>query len=240
PPRSSTPHVAARSQSTTVTPVRPTGSVACPTRTPGTSVIIVAGTASPARSVGGLRRGAIRLRPASRFSLHGVNFSADVRGAEPARRDFRRQLQRPLSEGARERVAARVHVGIAERRRGRARERAEVGTPGRVEDERHLGQPPRPATPRLGAELALDDAADPRGLLRGTQGGKLSLEPPLGDPAACDLEDTGGVVDDQRAERGAAEAALEEDPERARAAAVDARDPRARGALGRALDDRAR
>src|SRR5207253_1353734 len=79
-----------------------------------------------------------------------------------------------------------------------------------------------------------------RELLRRTQGGKLSLEPPLGDPAACDLEDTGGVVDDQRAERGAAEAALEEDPERARAAAVDARDPRARGALGRALDDRAR
>src|SRR5206468_2797963 len=90
-----------------------------------------------------------------------------VRGLEPARRDFRRQLQRPLSEGASERVAARVHVGIAERRRGRARERAEVGTPGRVEDERHLGQSPRPATPRLGAELALDDAADDRVLALG-------------------------------------------------------------------------
>src|SRR5205823_5374688 len=91
---------------------------------------------------------------------------------------------------------------------------------------------------RLGdeAERARGIALDPRKLLGRTECGQLGFEPPLGDLAARDLEDAGRVVDDQRAERGPAEGALEEDPEGARAAAVDARNPRARGAL----DDRAR
>src|SRR5207249_36492 len=70
PPRSATPPVAGRSHRTTVTPVRPIGSAACPTRSPGTSVIILTRSARPVRLVGGLRRGAARLRCTCRDSFH--------------------------------------------------------------------------------------------------------------------------------------------------------------------------
>ena len=217
-------------------------------------------------------------------------------------------------------MTTRVGVGIGERGRRRPGECAEVGAPRRVEHERHLGESPRPAAARLGAELARDHAADdrvlalgldlvgddesaltrreeldrvdlhgfrieeptrhlgelgergraldqrgiggrkprrrrrggpveepapareslgrrgslrrvegqrlgdeadrargialdPRELLGRPEGGELGLEPPLGDLAPRDLEHPGRIVDDERAEGRAAEAALEEDPE---------------------------
>src|SRR5207253_2983580 len=126
-----------------------------------------AGAARPVRSVGGLRRGAPRLRPASPSSLRGTRFATDVGGAEPARGDFRRHVDGPPGECARERVTTRVGVGIGARGRRRPGECAEVGAVRRVEHERHLGESPRPAAARLWAELARDHAAEDRVLALG-------------------------------------------------------------------------
>ena len=98
---------------------------------------------------------------------------------------------------------------------------------------------PRVQRERLGdgAHGARRRHLDPRQLLRGAQRLQLFLEPLLRDRAARDVEDAGGVVDDERAEGGAAEAALEEHPDRARAGAVDPREPRAPGLLRPPRDD---
>jgi len=80
---------------------------------------------------------------------------------------------------------------------------------------------------------------DPRQLLVGAQGGELRVEAFTRDLAAGDLEDADDVVEDERAQRGPAEAAIEQNPHRARAGAVDAGQPRANRLLRASGHDRA-
>src|SRR2546428_14152771 len=75
---------------------------------------------------------------------------------------------------------------------------------------------------------------DPRKLLLGTERAELDGETLLRDIAAGCLDDADRVVQDQRAERERAASAFEDDPQRARSAAVDPGDPRADGTLGKA------
>ncbi len=275
----------------------------------------------------------------------GRDLATDVGCGDPAGGNLARELEGALREAAREGLVARFRVRVRERPRGGTGDRAELGSPGGLEDPRHLGEPPRPEPARRRRELALDDAVDdrrlalgldlvgddeaalarleelegvglhglgieeparrlrkveqlgaardargvhrrrrgrrlrdahvleeapparerggrrravvaverqrlgaegerarrirldPRQLLGGAQRLELALEPLLRDVTARRVHDADGVVDDQRAEARAAEAALEEHPRGARAAAVDTREPRTRGSLRAGLDD---
>jgi len=85
-----------------------------------------------------------------------------VCGREPAKRDFAGDLERAGGKLASERVAMRGARVVAELSRCRACERGVLPAPGRVEDQRHLGEPAGPASAHLGRQLALDDTGDHR------------------------------------------------------------------------------
>src|SRR5205823_4113039 len=166
-----------------------------------------------------------RLEELEGVGLHGLGIE------EPARR-----LRKVEQLGA-----ARDARGVHRRRRGRRRRDARVleeAPPARERGGRRRAVV-AVERQRLGAERerARRIRLDPRQLLGGAQRLELALEPLLRDVAARRVHDADGVVDDQRAEARAAEAALEEHPRGARAAAVDAREPGARGPLRAGLDD---
>src|SRR5438876_4866729 len=141
-PRSVTPPTAGASQSTTVQPVSPTRSVTWPTRMPGTSVMLPL-------ALTGLPRHLAR--------------------ADPARRDLGPDLERAPGQAPGERDLRRRAPGVGELARRRPRQRRRVRPARQLEDGRHLGEPARPAAPRLVRELALDDLGDDGGLALGLE-----------------------------------------------------------------------
>src|SRR3990170_3860283 len=167
-PRSSTPPTAGRSVSTTVQPVRPTGSVTCPTRMPGTSVIIPRRGAPPPPSPPP-PRGVAPPGPALEGrSTRGISRSlgraADVGRADAPQRDLRGKGQAALGQPPREGQVARRARAVQERAGGGPAQAALALPAGGVEDPRHLHEPPRPEPPRLGGERRVHDALDDGGL----------------------------------------------------------------------------
>src|SRR5262249_36325767 len=80
-------------------------------------------------------------------------------------------------------------------------------------------------------------ALDPGELPGRGQVAQLALETLAGNRATRRVEDSDLVVEDQRAEPERAERVLEQDPCRARAAAIDPREPGAQGVLAPAGDE---
>src|SRR3990170_6732952 len=166
-PRSSTPPTAGRSVSTTVQPVRPTGSVTCPTRMPGTSVIIPRREAPP--PFRHLPPGVAPAKPAlERRSMRGISrclgSAADLGGTDAPQRDLRGKGQAALGQPPREGQVARRARAVQERAGGGPGQAALALPAGGGENPRHLHEPPRPEPPRLGGERRVHDALDDGGL----------------------------------------------------------------------------
>src|SRR2546428_5280029 len=83
-------------------------------------------------------------------------------GAQRSRRDFGGQLEGALGERPRKRMAEGLAYAPGERGSGGRRGGGGLGPAGGAEDPGHLGEPPRPAAPRRGRELALDHAREDR------------------------------------------------------------------------------
>ena len=143
-------------------------------------------------------------------------------------------LERRGIGGGRRRGVGEQGIGCGARREQRAPARElgrGRGARGRVQRQRlrHQG---------LGA---LGRGGQPGQLLRLAQRALLGLEPLAGDRPARGLEDARLVIEDEGAEpEAAAQPALEDDPARARARAVDAGQPGGGGALRLAPDEGAR
>src|SRR6185436_19185028 len=131
-PRSSTPATAGVSQSTTVTPVSATASVAWPTRMPGTSVITELG-----------------------LDVAGAGLATDVGGRDATGGDLGGDVEAALGEGPDERLVMRRARGIEQRRRRGLGHGGRLGALGSGKDEGHHGQPAGPALAGGAGELAL-------------------------------------------------------------------------------------